>query len=69
MYGTLWNFLKDARELGVNESLRLSMTFKEISNVTRPNLLPKVLLRKMVLTIRKHFHLSLRKILLELSWH
>jgi len=33
----------------------------------KARLLPKVLLRKMALTIRKHFCLFLRKILLELS--
>ena len=37
--------------------------------VTRPDLLPKVLLKRMALSIRKHFHLFLRKIPLELSWH
>jgi len=57
------------RELGVNGSLRLSVTLMAISNVTRPDLFPKVLLRKMALIIRKCFRLFLRKILLELSWH
>jgi len=60
--------MKDARESGVNGSLRLNVTLMTISNVTRPDLLPKVLLKRMALIIRKHFHLFLRKIPLELSW-
>ena len=62
--------MKDARESGVNGSLRLNVTLMTISNVTRPDLLPKVLLKRMALIIRKHFHLFLRNIIpLELSWH
>jgi len=54
-YEILLNFQKDARELGVNRSLRLSVTLKAISNITRPDLLSKVLLKKMALTIKKLF--------------
>jgi len=57
------------RELGVNGSLRLNVTLMAISNVIRPNLLSKVLLKMMTLIIRKYFHPFLRKIPLELSWH
>ena len=35
----------------------------------KAHLVAKFLLRRMSLTIRKHFRLFLRKILLELSWH
>jgi len=68
-YETFWNCQKDARELSVNESLRLSVTLMTISNVTRSDLLSKILFKNMALNIRKHFRLFLRKILLELLWH
>jgi len=60
---------KGCKRVGVNGSLRLSVTLIAVSNVTRPYLLLKVLLKKMTLTIKKYFRLFLRKILLELSWH
>ena len=66
-YGTLWNCHKDAKELRVNGPLRLNLTLMGISKVIKPDLLPKVLLKKITLTIRKHFRLFLRKIPLELS--
>ena len=69
MYETLWNWEKDVRELGVNGSLRLNVTLMAISNVIRLDLLPKVLLERMTLIIRKHFHLFLRTVPLELSCH
>jgi len=69
MYGTLWNFQKDAIKLSVNGSLRLNVNVMAISNVTRPDLLSNVLLKRMTLTIRKHFCLFLRKIPSKLSWH
>jgi len=61
MCETLWNYPKDARGLGVNGPLRLSVTLNAISNVTRPDLLQKVLLKEMTLTITKHFCLFLKK--------
>jgi len=69
MYETLWNCHNDVREMSVNGSLRLNVTLMGISNVIRPDLFPKVLLKRMTLIIRKHFHLFPRKIPLELSWH
>ena len=55
------------RSMGVNGSLRLNVTLMEISNVIRPDLFPKVLLKRMALIIKKDFHLFLRKIPLKLS--
>jgi len=61
MYETLWNYQKDVRVLGVNGSLRLNVTFMAISNVIRPDLLPKVLLKKMALIIKETFLLVSKK--------
>ena len=55
VYGTLWNCLKDARELGVNWSLRLSVTLVAILNDTRLDLLLKVLLKEMGIDYKETF--------------
>jgi len=41
----VWDFQKDAANLGVNGSLRLNVILMTILNVTRPDLLLKVLLK------------------------
>ena len=64
-YGILLICLKVVSQLAVNGFLRPNTTQMAISNGTRPDLLPKVLLRKMVLISMKHFHLFQRKIHLE----
>jgi len=53
----------------VNGSLRLNVTFLATLNVTRPNLLLRVLLKEMVMTIKRHSHQSHERIPLGLSWH
>ena len=65
----LVEFPEGCKRVGCKWVFRLNVTLKVILNVTRPNLLPKILLRKMVLIIGKHFCPFLEKILLELSWH
>ena len=59
----LVKFLEGCKRVGCKWVFRLNVTLKIILNVTRIDLLPKILLRKMVLIIRKHFCLFLRKIL------
>ena len=55
---TLMIFQKAQNRLGVNESLRPNMTLKAILNNIKPGLLPKDLLKRMALIIKRHFHLS-----------
>jgi len=50
-----------SNESGVNGSSRPNVTQKEILKDTKPDLLPKVLLRKKVLTIQRPFLLFLRR--------
>ena len=57
----LVEFLEGCKRVGCKWVFRLSVTLKVILNVTRPDLLPKILLRKMVLIIRKLFCLFLEK--------
>ena len=59
--------VKLVRELITSGSLRLNMTLKVTQNSTKPKLLPRVLLIKMVSTIRNPFHQFLRMIHSKLS--
>ena len=51
----LLNCLKVVKELGVSGFLKPSVTLMAISKDSRPDLLLKVSLRKMVLIIKRHF--------------
>jgi len=60
----VWELVKlpqGSNESGVNGSSRPNVTQKEILKDTKPDLLPKVLLRKKVLTIQRPFLLFLRR--------
>ena len=56
MFGTLWNFQKVVGEFSANGFLRLYMTLKVILNGRRPDLLPKVSLRRVGLIVKRPFH-------------
>ena len=58
----LSNCQKVQNELDVNGFLRLNMTQMAISNDIRLDLLPKVILKKTALIIKRHFHVFQRKI-------
>ena len=55
---------KGCKRVGVNESLRLRVTEMAISNIIRPNPLPIILLRMMMLTSKRPFHMSLKRTLI-----
>ena len=62
MSGISLNFQKVQNELDVNGFLRLNVTQMEISNDIKLDLLPRVVLRKTTLIIKRHFHMFQRKI-------
>ena len=55
-FGILLNWLKIVKELSINEFLRPSTTQMAMSNDIRLELLLKVLLRKMMLTMKRPFN-------------
>ena len=67
----VWNLVKlleRCKRVGCKWVFK-NVTLMAISNITRLDWLPKVLLKRMTLIIRKHFRMFLIKILSESSWH
>ena len=67
----VWDLIKlpeDCKRVIVNGFLRPNTTQMAISNDIRLDLLPRVLLRRTVLTTMRHFLLFQKMTLLELSW-
>ena len=61
MFGILFNCLRVLNESDVNESIRQNATQMAILNGIKQDLLPRVTLKRVVLIIKRHFHLSRRK--------
>ena len=68
MSGISSNCQKVQNKLDVNGFLRLNMTQMAILNDIKLDLLPRVILRKTTLIIKRHFHPLQRKINQESLW-